>query len=163
MNLQSDLLAATLFMGSLPALAVCPSMPSAERFTVSGGEVTDNRTGLVWARCSVGETWSGSECTGTVSTPTHEQALQLARLATGWRLPNVKELSSIVDKGCQNPSIDSTVFPYPATRWIWYWTSSPLVGGGGTNAWVVNFSSGVVNHGDRQTGANAVRLVRASQ
>jgi Protein of unknown function (DUF1566) len=79
--------------------------------------------------------------------------------ATGWRLPNVKELASLADKGCQSPAIDSTAFP--STPSSWYWSSSPYVGYSG-NAWNVGFGGGLVS-GYNRYGSSQVRLVRASQ
>jgi hypothetical protein len=144
---------------ALSAHAACPSWPTAERFVVNGAEVTDQRTGLVWARCSVGQSWSGSACTGTATTLTHEAALAHAQGQSGWRLPNVKELASLADKGCQSPAIDSVAFPNTPSSW--YWTSSPYVGDSGY-AWYVYFGYGVVGSGGRYS-YRRVRLVRASQ
>jgi len=147
---------------SIGAHAVCPSTPTASRFNfnAAGDEVTDSKTGLVWARCSVGQTWSGSACTGSASAHTHEQALQLARAAGGWRLPNVKELSSLADKGCQNPAIDSTAFPStPSNK---YWSSSPYVDDA-YRAWGVGFDFGQVGEWGDRYGIYSVRLVRTSQ
>jgi hypothetical protein len=150
---------------ALTAHAACPSWPTAERFVQSGAEVTDQRTGLTWQRCSAGQSWSGSTCTGTATGHTHEAALALAKAANpsqtanGWRLPNVKELASLADKGCQSPAIDSTAFP--ATPSNWFWSSSPYVGDS-SNAWVVSFDNGYVNSNARG-GSGHVRLVRASQ
>jgi hypothetical protein len=163
--LCAALLAASLSAAAISAHAACPSWPTADRFTISGEEVTDTRTGLVWKRCSEGQTLSGSSCTGTATTYTHEQALARAKSvntansATGWRLPNVKELASLADKGCQSPAIDSTAFP--STPSNWYWSSSPYVGNS-DYAWGVDFYYGGVNGYGRNNG-NRVRLVRASQ
>ena len=153
---------------SAASQAACPSWPTAERFTISGEEVTDKRTGLVWKRCSEGQTLSASSCTGTAVTYTHEEALARAKSAnttdsaTGWRLPNVKELASLADKGCQSPAIDSAAFP--GTPSIYYWSSSPYVGGS-YSAWSVNFNYGYVGFSGRFNlpFKNHVRLVRASQ
>lgn len=120
------------------------------RYSVStdGQEVTDNQTKLIWRRCSEGMVFSAGTCTGTASTFTHETALQLAAAqasSTGivWRLPNVKELSSIADRNLSNPAIDPTAFP--ATPANSFWSASPYTGipsivwinsGGGLNqAW----------------------------
>lgn len=155
-------LAVTLVLGATTAAyAVCPSTPTASRFSfnAAGDEVTDSKTGLVWARCSVGQAWSGSACTGSATVHSHEHALALAQSAVGWRLPNVKELTSIADKGCQSPAIDSTAFP--ATPNNAYRTSSPYVGDAGYT-WVVGFGDGSVGPSIRYY-TYAVRLVRASQ
>jgi hypothetical protein len=135
-------------------------------FTVSadGQEVTDTKTGVIWRRCAEGMTASGGTCTGTASTFTHEAALTRASMqatATGvaWRLPNVKELSSLADKSRSNPAIDAVAFP--ATPANWFWSSSPYVGSAGS-AWVVDFYDGSVGNGYRDN-TYYVRLVRAGQ
>lgn len=138
----------------------CPSWPTAERFTINGAEVTDKRTGLTWMRCSEGQAWSGSTCTGSATTHTHEAALALAQAATGWRLPNVKELASLADRGCQNPAIDSTAFP--ATPSNSFWSSSTAMRVGSSFAWHVGFFSGNFNGEDSRDFNFYVRLVRIS-
>ena len=139
---------------------------NAAPFTVSadGQEVTDTKTGLNWRRCAEGMTASGGTCTGTASTFMHEAALTRAStqaIATGvaWRLPNVKELSSIADKSRSNPAIDTVAFP--ATPANWFWSSSPYVGDASI-AWFVYFSNGYVGY-DYRSNALHVRLVRAGQ
>ena len=135
-------------------------------FTVSadGQEVTDTKTGLIWRRCAEGMTASGGTCTGTASGFTHEAALtrastQVTATGVAWRLPNVKELSSIADKSRSNPAIDVAAFPAtPATH---FWSSSPYVGSADF-AWVVNFYDGFVGSGFRGFSLD-VRLVRAGQ
>jgi hypothetical protein len=154
-NLQAKLvLAAMAFVSH--SWAACPSNPN--RFSGTGAEVTDTQTGLVWARCSAGQTSTGSGCSGPAASYTHEQALAYATSQSGWRLPNRKELSSLVDTGCQFPSIDAKVFP--GTNPDNYWTSSPYAATG-TAAWFVHFGVGVVLGEDRSM-LYAVRLVRAS-
>ncbi len=137
-------------------------------FTVSadGQEVTDTKTGLIWRRCAEGMTASGGTCTGTASTFMHEAALTRASTqatATGvaWRLPNVKELSSIADKSRSNPAIDTAAFP--ATPASWFWSSSPYIGDA-NHAWGVNFYYGYVYYGFYgRDNSVSVRLVRAGQ
>ena len=155
---------ATLFFTCL--LGLMPCAATAKPFVVSadGQEVTDSATGLIWRRCAEGMVFSLGACTGTASTFTHELALARARTeaaASGvaWRLPNVKELSSIVDISLSSPAIDATAFP--ATPADVFWSSSPDVGSP-AYAWYVNFSNGAVFTGNR-TYAHYVRLVRAGQ
>ncbi|RRD38924.1 DUF1566 domain-containing protein [Comamonadaceae bacterium OH3737_COT-264] len=155
-------LALALGAAAMPALAACPSSAPG-RFVPTGAnnaEVQDTETGLIWARCSVGQSWDGSACTGTVSEMTHEAALAHAKGQAGWRLPNVKELSSLLDRGCSAPAIDATVFPN--TPGNWYWTATPSAGDP-ANAWDVYFGNGYVNNYHRHYDVGAVRLVRASQ
>jgi hypothetical protein len=125
-------------------------------YSIDGAEVSDSRTGLVWQRCSAGQAWSGSTCIGTASTFRHEGALAYAQSQAGWRLPNVKELSSIADKTKSNPAIDSTAFPETVSSW--YWSSSPYVAL--THyAWGVYFGRGDVEDAYRGDHYH-VRLVR---
>ena len=114
------------------------------RFTVSanGQEVVDTKSGLTWRRCSEGQTWSGSTCTGSAGFFTFAQALTRAQTQTGWRLPNLKELGALADKGRNDPAIDTTAFP--GTPSEWFWTSTPLEGSPGY-AWGVDFYSGNTN------------------
>jgi hypothetical protein len=147
-------------------LSVLPVAVSAQPFVVSadGSEVTDQHTGLIWKRCSEGMSWNGSTCAGTASMFTHEAALtQAASQATStgvaWRLPNVKELSSITDKTVVNPAIDSTAFP--ATPTSWFWSSTPVTGSP-NRAWGIHLYAGVFGPSNRTNSGN-VRLVRAGQ
>ena len=98
----------------------------------NNSEVKDLKTGLIWQRCSLGQTWRGTTCTGTASQYTWQQALQAAKDAgNGLTLPNIKELSSLANRACYNPAINDTFFPntpfdsgndyYGA-----YWSSSPV-------------------------------------
>jgi hypothetical protein len=157
---------AALFFTCLLGLVPCAA--TAQPFVVSadGLEVTDSATGLIWRRCAEGLVWdtATTTCTGTASTFSHELALTRARteaIATGiaWRLPNVKELSSIVDISLSNPAIDATAFP--ATPADAFWSASPYVGIPSC-AWIVYFINGSVGYNSR-TSSSEVRLVRAGQ
>lgn len=132
---------------ALALVGAAASVHSQSRYTYStaGDEVTDTKTGFIWRRCSEGQTWRASTCTGSATTYTHEQALAHATAqagAAGWRLPNVKELSSITDKTRTSPAIDTTAFP--GTPSNGYWSSTPYAGDAG-NAWVFNFGHGDAN------------------
>lgn len=156
--------ALALCAGGNENTAVIATTPTAE-FTDNGdGSVTHATTGLVWKRCSEGQAWDGSTCTGSAVALTWAQALVQANAstdlgATDWRLPNVKELESLVEARCWTPAIDSAVFPQAeATD---YWTSSPFAGDPQASL-VVNFDAGHTGSVAR-TAATAVRLVRAGR
>jgi hypothetical protein len=125
-------------------------------YSAVGSEVTDTATGLVWRRCSEGQTWSGTNCTGTASDYTHEEALTQAKSQADWRLPNVKELSSLVGLDRVSPSIDIKAFPNTVP--VSYWTSSPDAANS-SRAWGVHFGKGYVS-GDYRSRSLYVRLVR---
>ena len=147
----------------LISLLVClwaaPAWAQAARYSFSaeGSEVTDAQTGLIWHRCSEGQTWGATTCTGTVAPYSNEAALAQAKTQAGWRLPNFKELSSLVDKSRVSPSIDVTAFP--GTPSNWFWSSSPYAGNA-SYAWNVIFGYGYVNLSYYRTYYSHVRLVR---
>ncbi|MEO8343431.1 MAG: DUF1566 domain-containing protein [Gallionella sp.] len=153
---------ASLFM-FICLLGIMPVATSAP-YTPNGAEVTDTNTGLIWRSCPEGMTWDGiNTCTGTASVFTHEAALQRAMAqanssGVAWRLPNVKELASIVDRSRSNPAIDPTIFP--ATPPSIFWSSSPFVSITGT-ASIVDFGLGGVGGSLRNNVPYYVRLVRA--
>jgi len=95
-------------------------------FTDNGnGTVTHTKTGLMWKRCAEGQTWDGSTCTGNGTGMNWSDALTTAEGATfaghsDWRLPNVKELYSIVETCGGGPAINQTVFPNPARGYLDY-------------------------------------------
>jgi len=103
--------------------------PTASRFTANGDEVIDNRTGLVWRRCSEGQTWDGSTCVGTATAfngwhgALARARSEAQRTGQGWRMPNAKEHFSIVDPAHAQPAIDP-VFPNTPGDYC-SWTSTP--------------------------------------
>lgn len=112
------------------AYAGChPSIPKStptNRFTIlnGGSEVKDNATGLIWQRCSIGQTWSIRGCGAEAKKFTWHEALKQAHaLGNGYRLPNIRELTSIVEVSCSNPAINTTIFPSTVNGF--YWSSSP--------------------------------------
>ncbi|PIE36158.1 MAG: hypothetical protein CSA53_08155 [Gammaproteobacteria bacterium] len=150
------------------AWAVCNANIQAttpdDRFIVdaANGLVTDKVTGLIWQRCSLGQT--GSNCSGAATPYTWEAALQAATDSTfagytDWRLPNIKELSSIVEQRCHGPAINTAVFLNTAGGGSW--SSSPHASDG-SRAWTVFFGNGGDHEGIRSYGSY-VRLVRDGQ
>ncbi|MFW5452885.1 DUF1566 domain-containing protein [Thioalkalivibrio sulfidiphilus] len=144
---------------------LAPTTPMSEFALHEDGTTTHVTTGLVWMRCSLGQTWNGTTCTGSASTYTWQQALQaVADLNSGggfaghtdWRLPNKNELNSIVERKCYEPAINGAIFP--ATPADWYWSSSPYADDA-TGAWNVSFNGGCVLASPK-TELDRVRLVR---
>jgi hypothetical protein len=142
---------------------VAESTPTTAFTDHGNGTVTHNLTGLMWKQCAEG--LSGESCTGSATELTWAEALVQAKNAnfashTDWRLPNIKELESIVESCGYEPSINETLFP--ATPFIKiFWSGSSYVPYP-TNAWNVNFYKGFTGLEQRAVSAY-VRLVRGGQ
>ncbi len=144
-----------------------PSAPT-ERFAVNAdGTVSDTLTGLTWQQCAQGQTWGAEGCSGTAAAFTWQQALQQVQTANNdaalgfsdWRLPNVKELTSLVEIACYDPMINLEVFP--ATPSSGFWSSSPYEGFS-VAAWYVNFDESGADL-DLKEINHAVKMVRGGR
>ena len=153
-----------------PLANVVEATPTADFTANSDGTVFHLKTGLMWKRCAEG--LSGAACgTGTATQMTWANALAAAVAANSanfaghsdWRLPNIKELSSIVETCGSNPAINTALFPNtpntPNTAVFWSATSGGLV---------PNFSRFVTfRDGAGENNGNtlflAARLVRGGQ
>lgn len=129
------------------------------------GTVTDLGATLMWQQCSAPST--ETNCTISPSLYNWDNALAYCNgltLAnyTNWRLPNVKELHSLIDvTKTTAPSINTFIFP--DTQSAYYWSSTTSVGTS-SYAWYVDFNiSGgrfVMTSGNDKTIGNYVRCVR---
>ncbi len=130
---------------------------STEQFVIDNenGIATDTKTGLSWMVCSYGMSWQADtlSCSGNAQQYEWSDALikadefEYANKAD-WRLPNIKELMSIVERQCSSPAINSTVFVDALAER--YWTNSPNINAQGTGvnedeAWAVSFIDGSNN------------------
>lgn len=117
--------------------------PSTDYVDQGDGSVTHTPTRLTWQRCAVGQTWTGSACSGTVSVFTWDAAKLLTSSFAGqsdWRLPSEEELLSLVDYSKNFPAINVTLFAYlPTNNYFWSASSDANIA---VNAWVVSFSDG---------------------
>ena len=105
-----------------------------EFFIVDGGTVTDLRFGLMWDMCSYGQQFNVTtgSCEGEPTVlDTWTEALNSQNNINSsnlygyndWRLPNIKELASIVERQCRQPAINLEVFKGTVNGV--YWTNSP--------------------------------------
>ena len=139
------------------------------RFTDNGNwSVTDNLTGLIWTK--------NADCQGTMDwgdALAHCKALMSGAcgltdgsVAGDWRLPNRRELESLVDLRYYDPAMPNTAGtgqasegdPFTNLRSSWYWSSSTLASYP-SYAWGVTFHYGYVT-GDIKTTTIYVRCVR---
>jgi hypothetical protein len=100
----------------------------------ASGTVHDTKTGLTWQQTAPAMTYSW------MAAKVYCGTLGPVLGGTGWRLPTVKELLTVVDSSqATSPAIDPYAFPgTPASN---FWSLSP-VSGSPSNAWYVDFSFG---------------------
>jgi len=128
---------------------------SVSNFTDNGnGTVADNKTGLLWQQGEGGtKTWENAI--------TYCEDLSLAGY-TDWRLPNIKELNSIIDYEIYNPSIDINFFP-DLSYTSYYWSSTTRASSS-SDAWIVGSNYGDVGYYlSKPTNNYYVRCVRDGQ
>jgi len=117
------------------------------------GTVTDSGTRLTWQQGESAEmTWEAAltHCEGLVL---------LASGYTDWRLPNHKELLSLVDDTRNNPSINTIKFPDVVSSNYW---SSTTLAGYPSYAWFVTFGYGYSDYSNKSDPFYA-RCVRGGQ
>jgi hypothetical protein len=138
------------------------------QFVVHGdGTVTDITTALMWKQCVEG--LSDENCdNGIAELKTWQDALQTANTTNNnggfagyadWRIPNIAELVSLVEEQCSGPSINDSVFPNTAKKFIW--TSSPDFNND-RGSWSVDFNAGTTATLLRNSSFQ-LRLVRSVQ
>lgn len=160
--------------------AIAESTPtSGFTFSTDGKTATHTAMGLMWKRCLEGQAFSDNgtsddylddTCTGSAPRMNWKAALNQAQTANSandsgyndWRVPNSKELGSIVEYCRRRPAINTDVFrDFPTLDSVRVWSSSPetypdtLVG-----AWGANFAYGSASWYQRSD-TNRVRLVRS--
>ena len=128
------------------------------RFTDNGdGTVTDNFTGLMW-------TQNAQQIPGTMTWQAALNACENLEYATydDWRLPNLRELTSMVDYARFFPALPAghpfTNIGFPS----FYWSSS-TVAGDLFNAWTIYFFYGSVDRSNKSTDGYFLWPVRGGQ
>ena len=147
------------------------------RFTDNGdGTVTDNLTGLIWlkdADCLGQTNWAtaltnighSSDAVGTSLNSGKDFSCDSYTADTydDWRLPNLRELHSLIHYGVYNPAVPNTAGtgkwsnndPFTGVQLDYYWSSTTIAG----NAWFVCLQFGPVSYGSK-TNADYVWPVR---
>lgn len=134
------------------------------RFSANiNGIVTDNLTGLIWLRnanCFSSRTWAQA-LTDANSLASGSCDLYDGSSAGDWRLPNRKELRSLINYSQANPASWLTDQNFSNVQAIGYWSSSTYANDT-TGAWVVYMGDGGVG-GDAKSNTYYVWPVRAGQ
>jgi hypothetical protein len=122
---------------------------------MNNGTIKDIITGLIWekkcdsATCATTDLhhidrafgWNGDGATDTIWDWLDDLNAEGGTGFAGrddWRMPNIKELQTLVNYGAHDPSIDGIFGPTPVESY-WSATTHPTTP---SHAWVVNFSLG---------------------
>ena len=131
----------------------------------NGREVLDKWTKLVWQRCALGQEWSAEKnsCEGDAKNAEWANSMLAAtKLGNGYRMPNIKELQSLIEESCTGLAINENFFPNAGGR---YWSSTALANqyNDTDRAWIVSFDDGDSTAYQSQGIAPYVRAVRSIQ
>lgn len=168
-----------------------PPAPTAEiidgryKILANGAEVKDLQTNLIWQRCQVGMTWSGTTCAGKAKKINFADAKKQA--GNGWYVPTIRELTSLIycssgrmltlievgdggapiksdcDGNYTKPTINTQAFPN--TPALYVWSGSPNANHS-SYQWGVNFTNGSAGNDGRNDERNdhyGVRLVQSGR
>jgi hypothetical protein len=103
------------------------------------GSVTHSKTGLIWQRCSVGQTWKNGECQGVATFQPVDLKSNLGG-NTDWRLPTYKELLTIVDYSQYGPATNLIAFPDTING---VFLTSTEKANDSKEVWVIDFTDGI--------------------
>jgi hypothetical protein len=127
--LLSILLAQTAQAQTCKPDVIEKSNPEGTFIVNANGTVTDVVNALLWQVCLVGQTFNSQTelCEGDSKQFDTWQAALSEPIPSyagfnGWRLPNIKELSIIVERSCVAPAIDLSVFV--STPSVVFWSST---------------------------------------
>lgn len=130
-----------------------------DRFVVKGEEdnilVFDRATGLMWAGDGDGDGCNGGDAIAWSDAIIYAEALVFEGF-NDWRIPNIKEVQSILNYSKFSPPVDEP--PFAHTGSVDYW-SSTTVKADLLNAWYVSGATGGLYH-EAKTKINYVRCVR---
>jgi hypothetical protein len=159
------LLTSSAFSQTCKTESQIPSTTPDSRFTDNGdGTILDIGTNLMWQKCIVGAT--GVNCLATNGTGYDWQgALNEAQTSNfagynDWRVPNIKEIASIIEHRCKNPALNSNYFPNTPNNFEWSSTPSAA---NALRTWNMVMADGFTNQVGSRNAFGFVRLVRTGQ
>jgi Protein of unknown function (DUF1566) len=109
------------------------SLPAARFHDNGDGTVTDAESKLMWMRCSSGQQRQDERCVGAADllgwadAQRHAEKVNRdgAAFFNDWRVPALRELATITDRGCENPRTNLAVFPGTPAAPYWSSTARP--------------------------------------
>ena len=126
---------------------------------LSAETVTDTETGMMWELADSANTMNWAEARDYCESLTTGEY-------SDWRLPNRKELQSIIDYGKYKPALDKEVFTTANGAADAYWSSTSVYPAGkddpATDAWYVSCVDGSIAS-EAKTADHYVRAVRGGQ
>jgi hypothetical protein len=137
-------------------------VPSTRFITGTTGVVTDTLTGLVWlenANCWGTQNWA-TALTNANGLASGSCGLTDDSSAGDWRLPNVREMPSLLDYGEYNPALPDG-HPFTGVQSYNYWSSTTYAWYT-SDAWFVHLYNGYV-YGGPKTWGGYVWPVRGGQ
>lgn len=124
--------------------------PATRFITSTTGIVTDTLTGLIWlkdANCFGTKRWKDAgtyPALGAANTlNSGECGLSDGSVEGDWRLPNVRELHSLIDFSQYNPALPSG-HPFDSVQSHYYWSSTTAASGASSYVWPVSLEGGFV-------------------
>ena len=131
------------------------------RFTTGTYVVTDNLTGLMWTKdASLTEKYWPEAIDYCEGLMIWEPAGAHTILFDDWRLPNIKELQSLIDFSNSDPALPSG-HPFTGVELHDYW-SSTTYSDYYSLSWIMNFAKGLVNT-QSKTSNRLIWVVRGGQ
>lgn len=140
-----------------------PTTDTGQYLVNNDGSVLDVSSGLTWSQCLYGQEFN-PETGGCDGSPEAVQSWDAALVAQesiegDWRLPNIKELATLVEYSCVEPSINTDVFSN--TPSAPFWTNTPNSDRfGETDGKVINFASGAEGVENINTTSVYIRFVK---